>query len=392
MLQRFLDPATLASISGLDLVAKTVVDGFVAGLHRSPDFGFSQEFAEYRAYTQGDDLRHVDWNVFARTERCYLKRYRGETNSQLLVLLDTSASMGYGSQPVTKLDYARFVAASLCYLAQPAARCRGADHLRRRRDELRRSLPRGRDSCSGCCTPSSRPKPGTAHRLRQALRAFPEFPAPARHRGRDLGFLRAARTTSSRPSSRCAIRGNEVILFHVLDPQEIAPKFREPVAAGGHGEPRTRSKFRRNTRATSTAQKIDAHIEALRDKARGGGHGLFPDEHRPSARRRAARISVRAAGEDVDGLSGAMVSGRSWRPWACRSGCTCCSKHQTTPLPFSSLMFFERRTQSSIKHRRLRYLLLFALRTALCSLLLALAFAHAVRPAAAFCRSAARAR
>ena len=69
MLQRFLDPSTLASISGLDLVAKTVVDGFVAGLHRSPDFGFSQEFAEYRAYSQGDDLRHVDWNVFARTEK-----------------------------------------------------------------------------------------------------------------------------------------------------------------------------------------------------------------------------------------------------------------------------------------------------------------------------------
>ena len=117
MLQRFLDPSTLASISGLDLVAKTVVDGFVAGLHRSPDFGVSQEFAEYRAYSQGDDLRHVDWNVFARTEKTFLKRYRGETNTQLLLLLDTSASMAYGSGAVTKLDYARFVAASLCYMA-----------------------------------------------------------------------------------------------------------------------------------------------------------------------------------------------------------------------------------------------------------------------------------
>src|SRR5918911_369436 len=117
MLQRFLDPATLASIAGLDLVAKTVVDGFVAGMHRSPDFGFSQEFAEYRAYSEGDDLRHVDWNVFARTDRCFLKRYRGETNSQILVLLDTSASMSFGSQKVNKLDYARFVAASLVYMA-----------------------------------------------------------------------------------------------------------------------------------------------------------------------------------------------------------------------------------------------------------------------------------
>src|ERR1043166_2520190 len=95
MLQRFLDPAVLAGITGLDLVAKTVVDGFIAGLHRSPDFGFSQEFAEYRAYTPGDDLRHVDWNVFARTERAYLKRYRGETNCQLTLLLDSSRYMRF---------------------------------------------------------------------------------------------------------------------------------------------------------------------------------------------------------------------------------------------------------------------------------------------------------
>src|SRR5882724_4532751 len=117
MLQRFLDPAVLASISELGLVAKTVVDGFVAGLHRSPDFGFSQEFAEYRAYSPGDDLRHVDWNVFARTERAYLKRYRGETNSPLTMILDASQSMEYASHSVSKMDYARYIAASLFYLA-----------------------------------------------------------------------------------------------------------------------------------------------------------------------------------------------------------------------------------------------------------------------------------
>src|SRR5437667_11031644 len=111
MLQRFLDPATLASIDGLDLVAKTVVDGFVAGLHRSPDFGFSQEFAEYRAYTPGDDLRHVDWNVFARTERAYLKRYRGETTSLLTVLLEASQSTEYSSHTGNKKDDAHYVPA-----------------------------------------------------------------------------------------------------------------------------------------------------------------------------------------------------------------------------------------------------------------------------------------
>src|SRR5271170_8026776 len=112
-MQQYLDPATLASISSLDLVARTVVDGFMAGLHRSPQFGFSQEFAEYRAYTPGDDLRHIDWNVFARTERMFLKRFHGDTNSQLLILLDSSASMSFKSGSVSKLDYARFLAASL---------------------------------------------------------------------------------------------------------------------------------------------------------------------------------------------------------------------------------------------------------------------------------------
>ncbi len=123
-MQRFLDPAVLAGISSLDLVAKTVVDGFISGLHRSPDFGFSQEFAEYRAYVPGDDLRHVDWNVFARTERMYLKRYRGETNTLISILIDVSKSMQYCSQPqakgskrMEKLEYARFLAASIVYLA-----------------------------------------------------------------------------------------------------------------------------------------------------------------------------------------------------------------------------------------------------------------------------------
>ena len=109
-MSRFLDPAVLGALSGLDLVAKTVVDGFVAGLHRSADFGFSQEFAEYRAYTPGDDPRNVDWNVFARTDRTYVKRYRGETNSPLTMLLDASNSMNYASHSVSKMNYARFMA------------------------------------------------------------------------------------------------------------------------------------------------------------------------------------------------------------------------------------------------------------------------------------------
>ncbi|MBI3666326.1 MAG: DUF58 domain-containing protein [Acidobacteria bacterium] len=115
--QRLLDPQVLSRISTIELVARTVVEGFVAGLHRSPYFGFSQEFAEYRPYVPGDDPRFVDWNVFARTERTYLKRYLGETNTQLVLLFDSSASMGYRSSGVSKIEFARYLAASLAYLA-----------------------------------------------------------------------------------------------------------------------------------------------------------------------------------------------------------------------------------------------------------------------------------
>src|SRR6266481_6075436 len=138
LLQRFLDPTVLAGISGLDLVAKTVVDGFISGLHRSPDFGFSPEFAEYRSYTPGDDLRHVDWNVFARSEKMYLKRYRGETNCQLNILLDTSRSMNFGSHKLLKIEYAQFLAAALAYLA---SRQRDATGLVVFDEEVRNFVP-----------------------------------------------------------------------------------------------------------------------------------------------------------------------------------------------------------------------------------------------------------
>ena len=114
---RLLDPRVLASLSNLELVAKAVVEGFVNGLHRSPKFGFSQEFVEYREYSDGDDPRYIDWNVYARTDRTYIKRFLGETNSHLMLLLDTSASMGYGSDETSKLQYGKYLGASLAYLA-----------------------------------------------------------------------------------------------------------------------------------------------------------------------------------------------------------------------------------------------------------------------------------
>ena len=113
-----LDPVVLARIGDLELVARTVMDGFVAGLHRSPNLGVSTDFAEHRAYAPGDDVRRVDWKLYGRTDRYYVKEFEAETNASVSVLLDVSRSMGYRSTGVTKLEYARMLAACLLYFSQ----------------------------------------------------------------------------------------------------------------------------------------------------------------------------------------------------------------------------------------------------------------------------------
>jgi uncharacterized protein (DUF58 family) len=269
MTQRFLDPMVLAGISSLDLLAKTVVDGFVAGLHRSPDFGFSQEFAEYRAYTPGDDLRHVDWNLFARTERCYLKRYRGETNSQLTVLLDASNSMRYSTGPLTKIDYARFIAAALFYLA--IHNQRDAAGLIVFDDEVREYI-----------RPSTRF--GQLSRLFGGLenatpRARTDFAKPFRHFQNSLHRRGIAVVISDfyedpetivREIGPLRFHGNEVILFHVLDPQELRPLLRSPSILIDLETEKRIEVIPEYTR-TSYRAKVDAHIEQLRTRARAAG-------------------------------------------------------------------------------------------------------------------------
>jgi uncharacterized protein (DUF58 family) len=273
MLQRFLDPATLASISSLDLVAKTVVDGFVAGMHRSPDFGFSQEFAEYRAYSEGDDLRHVDWNVFARTEKCFLKRYRGETNTQLLILLDTSASMGYTSRQVNKLEYSKFVGATLCYMANLQRDAAGLIIF----DE----------DVKNYVAPSTRQ--GQLFRLLHAIEraevgTHTDFAKPFIHFQNFLhrrGLVVVMSDFYADPElivrtvEPLRFKGNEVILFHMLDPQEIKPKFREPVLLYDLEDTTNSLEVSPDYAKQEYRQKIDSHIETLASKARGAGMDYF---------------------------------------------------------------------------------------------------------------------
>jgi uncharacterized protein (DUF58 family) len=116
--QKYLNPRTLAELKGLELKARMIVEGYVSGLHKSPYHGFSIEFAEHREYVQGDDLRYVDWKVFGKSDRFYLKQYEEETNFACYFLLDTSESMLYRSEkaPVSKLAYAQYVCAALSYL------------------------------------------------------------------------------------------------------------------------------------------------------------------------------------------------------------------------------------------------------------------------------------
>ncbi len=273
MLQRFLDPSVLASISSLDLVAKTVVDGFVSGLHQSPDFGFSQEFAEYRPYNEGDDLRHVDWNVYSRTERLYLKRFRGETNSLLTVLLDASNSMQFGSHRVTKMDYARYLAASIFYLAIHGQR--DAAGLITFDDEIRNYV-----------RPSTRQ--GQLYRLLAGLeqaeaRARTDFAKPMRYFQEFLkrrGMVLIVSDFWDSPESivrniePLRYRGNEVVLFHVLDPEDVRPKLNGPSILVDL-ETNQQLEVTPDYSKTEYREKVDAHLSDLRNRTQGAGMDYF---------------------------------------------------------------------------------------------------------------------
>jgi len=271
VLQRFLDPQVLHGISSLDLVAKTVVDGFVAGLHRSPDFGFSLEFAEYRAYAPGDDLRHVDWNLFARTERCYLKRYRGETNSQLTVLLDASNSMKYGSGAVTKMDYSRYLAASLFYLS-----------IHNQRDPA--GLIVFDDEVRNYIRPSTRQ--GQLYRLMAGLEqaepaARTDFAKPLKHFQEFLrrrGIVLVISDFYEQPETivkaiePLRFHGSEVVLFHILDPKEIYPEMKGPAILVDL-ETEQRLEVIPDYVKNQYRAKMDSHLEQMRDRTRAAGMG-----------------------------------------------------------------------------------------------------------------------
>jgi len=269
--QNYLDPHVLSAISGLDLVAKTVVQGFINGLHRSPDFGFSQEFAEYRMYSPGDDLRHVDWNVYARAERMYLKRYKGETNTKVTVLLDLSKSMSFGKKP-NKLEYSRYLVSSLVYLA---VQQRDATGLILFDDEVRQFIP-----------PASRV--GHLQKVLHAVekaevgqhtnfaKPFSQFLEYIRQRGLVIvvSDFYADPETVIQTIAPLRWKKNEVVLFHILDRQELEPSIAGPATMidieSGEAVEVTPEYLKTEYRA-----KMNQHIEDLHSKAQGAGMEYF---------------------------------------------------------------------------------------------------------------------
>jgi len=217
--QRLLDPHFVSKLARLDLRARLVVDGFLTGLHKSPYHGFSVEFAEHRQYMPGDPLRHLDWKVLAKSDRKYLKQYEEETNLRATLLIDTSASMGYSSHGLSKLDYARQLAASLAYLMLRQNDAVGLFAFESGRGELipPRSTPShlrqllvlldrlqargGTDFASSLHALAERVKQRGLVIILSDLLDDPERIAGAIHHFRH--------------------RKHEVLVFHVLDPQEV---------------------------------------------------------------------------------------------------------------------------------------------------------------------------
>ncbi len=221
-----IDPRALMRIKSLQVRARVAVEGFIKGIHRSPYHGFSVEFSEYREYTPGDDTRYIDWRLFARSDRYHVKRFEDETNLRCYLVLDASRSMGYGSGPYTKIDYARTAAATIAYFLSRQRDAVGlvtfddriTDYLppRHRPGHLRRLMAILEREPTGKATDLAGPLEEIAAtaRKRGLIVLISDLLAPADTLRTRLGYLRA--------------RGHDVIVLRVLDPAEVDFSFADP--------------------------------------------------------------------------------------------------------------------------------------------------------------------
>jgi len=222
---RFIDPKVLMKIQNLELVARTVVEGFVQGLHRSPYLGFSVDFAAYRHYMPGDEIRRIDWNVYSRSDKLYVKLYEGETNTRVLTLLDISGSMNYGSSGLKKIDYARMLAACLSYFAYHQ---RDSVGLLTFDTEIRSHVPssRRRGQLLTILSEINRVQPSEQTEFRKPLRFLAEYLTRR-------GMIILITDLYDEPENIIAglkvlkSKGNDIIVFQVMDNFELTFPFED---------------------------------------------------------------------------------------------------------------------------------------------------------------------
>ena len=286
----FLDPALLARISDLELLARTVVDGFMAGVHRSVRKGSSLDFAEHRAYQPGDDLRRVDWRLYARTDRYYVKQYEADTNVSTWFALDTSGSMDFTTHSVTKFAYARFLVAALAWLARQQGDRVGLVTLG---DDLGEVIP-----------PSARHLPRVLHALGRTA---------ASGQGRLLDTIeRVAHVTTragmvvvvtdcyepvdalGRAFDTLRARGHDVIVFHPVDPGERDLTFTTPLTIED-AETGARLPLRPDELRRSYREAFAAHGTALATRFAAARVDYVPlDTSQPLDRALHAYLDLRA--------------------------------------------------------------------------------------------------
>lgn len=222
---RFIQPEVLSRISNIELLARSVVEGFVTGLHKSPYKGFSVEFLEYRPYIPGDNLMHVDWKLFARTDRYYVKQFEDETNTSLQLLLDTSQSMGYASGQVSKLEYSFYLAAALAYFMTQQQDAVGLTFFDNKvRQHIRARSTNGH--LHTLLTQLDKAQLGTTSQIGKPLHELAE-------RQDKRGFVVLISDLLDDPEAvveglkHFQFNGHDVILFHIMDPDEINFGFQD---------------------------------------------------------------------------------------------------------------------------------------------------------------------